>query len=414
MAHGRLDSAEADAWLPDTLLAMLLPRVSAALALTLALLAQPAGGASRRCRKADGCESCTAAGCGWCPDLDGGRCLERSSGKAECGGRLQRSCLSELNPKRDTDRVSQTIDRAVTAGRHADSTPANGRRIAAALDLRVLMQRIAEAFPTSARFLSNDPPILYFEKFLSTQECDAVRSAGEASLQPSIGALNTEQTLTRAVHTGRSSHNAWCTGSCAANPTIKRIEAKIANVTGFSFSNMEPLQILRYTESQEYQAHLDFIPQQASQPAGPRVFTFFLYLNDVPPGGGGTTWFPHAEVNSSVRPVSNPELNAFYTKYNGEKAERMMHGGMAEMCCSKPLAPAREHFRGVGLRVVPKKGAAILWPNVDLDDVYVSDHMSTLSDFCWLICCDLIAVRGGAGTESTRGRSMQRTRWLRE
>ena len=40
-----------------------------------------------------------------------------------------------------------------------------------------------------------------------------------------------------------------------------------------------------------------------------------------------------------------------------------------QLCCSKPLAPARHHFRDVGLRVVPKQGTAILWPNVDFDNV---------------------------------------------
>lgn len=346
-----------------------------------------ASGERRRCRSAADCESCSSAGCAWCSDLSmrtGGRCLALG-GNTDCGGKLQRSCLNTLNPTLDTDRVSQTIDRAVPPARHAETTPANGRKIASALNLQTHMQRIVDSFPTSARFLSNDPPIIQIDDFLSTLECDAIISAAEPSMTPSIG-LNEKQYITRAVsghkcapHSswqvwaacqGRSSHSAWCNGPCASSPTIKRIEAKIANVTGFSMSNMEPFQILRYGSSQEYQAHHDFIPGQPGKPHGPRVFTFLMYLNDVP--AGGATWFPHAvPANSSdatSRSVSEADLKSFYKQYSVEKARRL-DMGMHELCCGKPLEPASRHFQGVGLRVVPQKGSAVMWPNVDFDNV---------------------------------------------
>ena len=104
-------------------------------------------------------------------------------------------------------------------------------------------------------------------------------------------------------------------------------EAKIANATGFSQKNTEPLQILRYTSGGEYQAHHDFIQGQQARPPGPRVFTFFMYLNDVPPGGGGATWFPNASRQRAGRTISEPQLTAFYSKYSLEKAERLARGG---------------------------------------------------------------------------------------
>jgi hypothetical protein len=234
--------------------------IRAAIVLML-LIAGPAGAANkRRCRKAKDCESCTAIGsCGWC--LESGRCLDRAAhptgfwspeGKTsdECGGTLQTSCLS-VDPTQDSDRVSQLIDRAVAPERHAKATAANGRRIAKALDLRSHMQHIVETFP-GAEFISTDPPIIHFSDFLTAEECAAVVEAGETSLKPSTGALSTaggnvrtEQELERAKHSGRSSFNTWCMGGCAAKPAMKRIQARIANATGFSQKNMEYLQILR-------------------------------------------------------------------------------------------------------------------------------------------------------------------------
>ena len=127
------------------------------------------------------------------------------------------------------------------------------------------------------------------------------------------------------------------------------------------------------TEGQEYQAHLDYIPQQAEAISGPRIFTFFLYLNDVPLGRGGSTWFPHARNDSNNgggggggrgggdrrQTITNPELSAFYKEYNAQKVARAESassarargrggGGMHELCCSKPLFPAHEQFRDVG------------------------------------------------------------------
>ena len=123
------------------------------------------------------------------------------------------------------------------------------------------------------------------------------------------------------------------------------------------------------TEGQEYQAHLDYIPQQAEAMSGPRVFTFFLYLNDVPLGRGGSTWFPHARSDSNDgggggggdrrQTITNPELSAFYKEYNAQKVARAESassarahgrggGGMHELCCSRPLFPAHEQFRDVG------------------------------------------------------------------
>jgi len=97
------------------------------------------------------------------------------------------------------------------------------------------------------------------------------------------------------------------------------------HITGIPDGNSENLQLLRYEVGQFYQHHNDFIDYQVDRPTGPRILTFFLYLNDVEQGG---------ETN----------------------------------------------FPRIGLSVQPKRGRAVLWPSafdydLNLNDIR-SDHQA--------------------------------------
>jgi hypothetical protein len=72
---------------------------------------------------------------------------------------------------------------------------------------------------------------------------------------------------------------------------VRRIDRKIANVSGFSYLNTEYYQLLRYIGRQGYQAHSDWVALWNDRPSGPRIFTFFMYLNDVAEADGGATWW---------------------------------------------------------------------------------------------------------------------------
>ena len=93
---------------------------------------------------------------------------------------------------------------------------------------------------------------------------------------------------------------------------------RINRLTGTPFDNGEDLQVVRYEPGQFYRVHHD---QNTAvwAPQGPRVLTFFMYLND--PEEGGETAFPR---------ISSPD--------------------------------------GQGHLVVkPQLGNAILWPSVSVD-----------------------------------------------
>merc|ERR1712066_883906 len=76
---------------------------------------------------------------------------------------------------------------------------------------------------------------------------------------------------------------------------MERVIDRIVNVTGIPKENQEDFQLLKYEVGEFYTSHTDYIQVRAD---GPRIATFFLYLNDVP--SGGETKFP--ELNISVTP----------------------------------------------------------------------------------------------------------------
>jgi hypothetical protein len=210
--------------------------------------------------------------------------------------RRQSSKQSGQHP--DTDRFSAIIDPllagADSAAEAAALGEAKGHEIAAALDLREVMAGIVRRNPT-AHFISSDPPIIQFDEFMSPEECERFVEAGRPSLEPSTGTGSREDgAFKRTQSSERTSWNAWCVGECALDPVVASIDSRISNLTGFSYRNNEYYQILRYEERQEYQCHTDWIRDQAALKPGPRVFSFFMYLNDVPEQGGGATWFPQA------------------------------------------------------------------------------------------------------------------------
>jgi len=73
---------------------------------------------------------------------------------------------------------------------------------------------------------------------------------------------------------------------------------RMQNITGIPERHQESLQLLRYEVGQFYGQHNDYIEYQAKRPVGPRILTFYLYLNDVP--NGGETNFPR--IGLSVTP----------------------------------------------------------------------------------------------------------------
>jgi hypothetical protein len=199
-------------------------------------------------------------------------------------------------------------------------------RTAAALlpgGMDALFERAVGFFPDlSPTVLSRDPWVLQFDDFVSPAEATALRTLGfAAGFEPSTAGLTmVGGELKGLPHASRTSATAWCLPeSCEADPAVQAVSARIANVSRVPYNNAEYLQILKYDVGQFYREHVDFIPEQSAIPCGPRLFTFFLYLNDVEEGG-------------------------------------------------------HTNFTRLGFSVAPKAGRAVLWPSVRNDNILEADH----------------------------------------
>jgi len=95
--------------------------------------------------------------------------------------------------------------------------------------------------------------------------------------------------------------------------------------------NVEPLQIVSYTEGQKFNTHHDsgtLNDDGSVDPVPPRrVITFFLYLNSMPEGNGHTR-FP--ELGLSVQPQRNTAVLFCNILPNGLPDSRLVH-------CAEPV-----------------------------------------------------------------------------
>ena len=169
-----------------------------------------------------------------------------------------------------------------------------------------------------ARMIHFDPPIIYFDRFLEYNNLiDEFVNEIDHNYQRSTdaGELDENFVYKKITSRGRTSTNAWCMDECQSKNSSKYILSAIEEITGIKRENFEHLQVLQYTKRQKYDRHHDFIEAQWDMPCGPRILTFFIYLNNV--RKGGETAFPD-----------------------------------------------------IGVKVKPRKGAAVMWPNVPTNNLF--------------------------------------------
>lgn len=170
-------------------------------------------------------------------------------------------------------------------------------------DLNKLFEKVAfdPAFKQYEPVIVSQPPdgpwMIMLENALSDEEADRlIELGGTVGYERSadVGQEKADGTFSKSVNNGRTSTNAWCIDDCYKDPVGIRVMERIENITGIPEANSENLQLLRYEKTQFYQTHNDFIPYQVERQCGPRILTFYMYLNDVEEGGG--TNFPHLDL----------------------------------------------------------------------------------------------------------------------
>lgn len=171
--------------------------------------------------------------------------------------------------------------------------------------------------PYVVHLLSSNPWIVQIDNVLSDYEADEIigiaHNTGFTG-STTTGEVDDTGTINRKKDMDRTSQQAWCQGSCDDEELINTLYDRIHEITTVPPSNYEHLQMLKYEEGQKYNAHHDLLGLDPIVSAcGPRILTFFVYLSEVEEGG-------------------------------------------------------ETSFTELGINVVPRKGSALLWTNVPVDD----------------------------------------------
>lgn len=167
--------------------------------------------------------------------------------------------------------------------------------------------------------------------------------------------------------TGRASRTndvAWCGAACYGQPLVERVMRKIEQVTGVGRVHYESLQLLKYRPGEFFRRHHDsYDGSFGAQAMGHRIMTAFMYLNDVPEGGGGETRFTDLEHTPAVAPrlgrmIVWPNV---WTMEPTSHDHRMMH----EAC---PTTRDLKFGANVWIRMYP--GVDPRFPTPPLCDMY--------------------------------------------
>ena len=147
--------------------------------------------------------------------------------------------------------------------------------------------------------LADKPWVLSFDNFLRDDEIERLLELAEADgyERSDDGGEYIDGKFVTYYIKGRTSYNSWC-GKCRFDPYGKQVLDRIEEMTGIPQSNYEEMQMLRYQKTQHYHLHHDFDHYEVPRQPGPRLATFFLYLSDVEEGG--ETHFPH--LNLTFKP----------------------------------------------------------------------------------------------------------------
>uniref|UniRef100_A0A7R9W3W3 Fe2OG dioxygenase domain-containing protein n=1 Tax=Pseudictyota dubia TaxID=2749911 RepID=A0A7R9W3W3_9STRA len=166
------------------------------------------------------------------------------------------------------------------------------------------------------------PWVVSLENFLTDEEADRIIELGyEEKFERSDdgGEYMADGTFKTYFIDGRTSWNAWCDECYGDEKGGQAVLDKIQDVTSINQTHFDNLQILRYEKGQHYHLHHDYDSYEVPRQPGPRILTFFLYLSDVEEGGG----------------TNFPDLNLTFT---------------------------------------PRKGRAVIWPNVLNEDPEKEDE----------------------------------------
>ncbi len=195
--------------------------------------------------------------------------------------------------------------------------------------------------------LSWNPRIFLIHNFLTDAECDHVIAKSKPELTRSTVVDSGSET--GKIHYARTSKGMFFP-QITTDPVIKSIEDRISLFTMIPKENGEAIQVLHYEVGGEYQPHYDYFdPTSVGGAAcynrgGQRVASFIMYLHTTE--GGGETIFPKAGVK--VVPKKGNAVVFYDCTLDGREDPLSLHGGA-------PVAKGEKWIATKWLRVGPFK-----------------------------------------------------------
>jgi prolyl 4-hydroxylase len=170
----------------------------------------------------------------------------------------------------------------------------------------------------------NDLLQLYtIENFLSSEECEHLIKVSEEHLKPSQ--------VTHSNGDERFRTSETCDFTKVSDPEfVKYIDEKISLTLGICLPYSEPIQVQRYDVGQEFKAHHDYfapntnIYEEFAGDTGQRTWTFMVYLNNTPKGGG--TKF--VDINQTFYPKQGMAVIWNNLHSDGTPNRHTLHHGM--------------------------------------------------------------------------------------
>lgn len=173
--------------------------------------------------------------------------------------------------------------------------------------------------------VNDEPLVCVFENFLSDSEVEHVLAVAAPKLEQAL-VSSAKSGVTSA---GRSGSNCWIPHGYDA--VIEKLSLRIAEIVGNSLEYAESLQVIHYSESEQYAPHYDAWDkatergQRCMAKGGQRMITCLLYLNDVEEGGG--TSFPNLDMEIRAK---KGRMVVFHNCHEGSAVRHpdSLHGGM--------------------------------------------------------------------------------------
>jgi len=163
------------------------------------------------------------------------------------------------------------------------------------------------------------------EHFLTHEECDKLIELASTRLEPSrVYTDNADLHDTE----NRKSDQAWLLND--THPLVLQIAEKVAHITNTPVENQEDMQVVHYEPGGFFKTHYDACEgtetfcERMNGSAGPRIWTYLVYLNDENVIGGETV-FPY--IHKKVSPKKGKCVVFQSTDETGRLIRESLHGG---------------------------------------------------------------------------------------